>query len=324
MLALCIGRYPVAPSELLHFFASGLGIAELLGLPALDETRYQLLHQLIIEIRLPRVLAAALVGSALAVSGAAYQAMFRNPLVSPGILGVLAGAAAGAGVALLFQASWISVQLSAFFGGLLAVGLGLTLAFLFGRGSIILLLLGGLLSGALFTSILSLVKYAADPHNQLPSLVYWLMGSLSNAELDQVLSLTPIILLGIIGLSLLGRGLDAMAMGEEEAASLGINLTRLRLLVIGLATLISALTVSLAGIIGWVGLIIPHLARGLIGPANSYLLPLSGILGAAFLLLADSLARSLFIAEIPLGLVTELLGLPVFLLVLAKARKGWN
>lgn len=318
LLALSIGRYPLPASETLRFLAAAAGLIEM------EPERYALLHNLIVEIRLPRVLAAILVGASLSVSGAAYQALFRNPLVSPGLLGVLAGASAGAAVGILLDGSWLLVQTSAFLAGLAAVGLGVGIAHLFGGGSLVMLILGGILSGALFMSVLSMVKYVADPYNQLPAIVYWLMGSLGQVKLvDMAWAAIPMAL-GIIALSFMGRSLDALSMGDDEARALGVPVKAVRLVTIAIATLISALTVSIAGMIGWVGLVVPHIARLLVGPGNARLLPAAASLGAAFLLLADGLARNVFAAELPIGIVTELIGIPVFLAVLSRVRRGWN
>ena len=317
LLALSWGRYPLAPWETMHFLASSLGLIDM------EPERYALLYKLIVVIRLPRVLAAILVGASLSVSGASYQALFRNPLVSPGLLGVLAGASAGAALGIILEGNWLVVQASAFFGGLAAVGIGVGIAHLFGRGSLVMLILGGILSGTLFTSLLSVVKYLADPYNQLPAIVYWLMGSLGQVNLHDMGWATLPMLGGIVLLCFLGRALDALAMGDEEAQSLGVPVKAVRLATIATATLVSALTVSIAGMIGWIGLIVPHIARLLVRPGNARLLPASACLGAAFLLGADSLARNLFASELPIGIVTELLGIPVFLVVLGRVRRGW-
>lgn len=316
LASLSLGRYPLPPGEVLHFLLHQLGLGEL------EAQRQVLLHNLIVDIRLPRVLTAVLVGAALSISGAAYQAVFRNPLVSPGLLGVLPGAAAGAALGLVFSDSWWIMQVAAFATGFLAVAIGVGIAGLFG-GSLVMLVLGGIISGALFTALLSLVKYVADPYNQLPAIVYWLMGSLATADLPDLARVAIPMGLGILLLASLGRALDALSMGDDEAATLGLPIRSVRYGVIALATLISALTVSLAGVIGWVGLLVPHIARLITGPGNRLLLPASALLGAIFLLLADGLARNLAETEIPIGIVTELLGIPAFLLVLHRARKGW-
>ena len=317
LLSLALGRYPMPLAEVGHFVLAAS------GMETMEAERYQLLYNLIVNIRLPRVLAALLVGGALAASGTAFQAVFRNPLVSPGLLGVLAGAAFGAALALLWSGPWWTVQALSFAMGLAAVAFGLSIAQWFGQSSLIMLVLGGVISGALFTSLLSIVKYVADPYNQLPAIVYWLMGSLALADLHQIAWLGPPMLLGILLLGRLGRILDALAMGDDEARSLGVPVTAARYAVIAMATLISALTVAIAGMIGWVGLIIPHIARLLVGSGNMRLLPVSTCLGGIFLLAADGLARSVTTTELPIGIVTELLGIPVFLLVLKRVRRGW-
>ncbi|SHH21249.1 FecCD family ABC transporter permease [Pollutimonas bauzanensis] len=318
LAALSLGAYPVPVWEVAKFLLACAGLA------TMEPERYALLYNLIIEIRLPRVLAAILVGASLSVSGAAYQALFRNPLVSPGLLGVLAGASAGAAIGILLNGNWLLVQAGAFIMGLAAVGIGVGIGHLFGGGSIIMLILGGILSGALFTSLLTIVKYLADPYSQLPAIVYWLMGSLGQANVDDMAWAAIPMLLGILSLCLMGRALDALAMGDDEARALGVPVTALRLATIVTATLISALTVSIAGMIGWIGLIVPHIARLLMGPGNARLLPAAACLGAAFLLFADGIARNLFTSELPIGIVTELLGIPVFLFVLHRVRQGWT
>lgn len=318
LLALTVGRYPVDVLEILRFVGASLGWVDM---PA---ERYATLSNLIVQIRLPRVLAAVLVGAALSISGAAYQAVFRNPLVSPGLLGVLAGAAFGAALGLLLGGAWALVQVLSFGMGVAAVLVGLGVATAFGPGSLVMLVLGGILSSALFSALLAVVKYVADPTNQLPAIVYWLMGSLAVADLAGVARLLLPMGACIVLLGAMGRGLDALAMGDDEAQALGVPVRRLRLAVIALATLASALTVSLAGIIGWVGLIVPHIARLIVGPGHARLLPLSAGLGAVFLLAADALARTWTSSEIPVGIVTELIGIPAFLLVLGRVHKAWT
>lgn len=317
LAALSIGRYPLPVDDILRLLGAALGWRPL------PPEEFEVLYNLVVRIRLPRVLAAVLVGAALASSGAAFQAVFRNPLVSPGLLGVLAGAAFGAALGILLSLDWLQVQALAFAMGVAAVAIGVGIATLFGGGAIVMLVLGGIVSAALFSSLLSMVKYVADPYNQLPAIVYWLMGSLAVADLTQVGSLALPIGGGVLLLSALGRALDALSMGDDEARTLGVPVRAVRYTVIAAATLVSALTVSLAGMIGWVGLIVPHIARLLVGPGNSRLLPASAGLGALFLLGADSLSRTWSTTEIPIGIVTELIGIPVFLLVLGRARKAW-
>jgi iron complex transport system permease protein len=316
-ISLAIGRYPLTLADIRDFAQASVGLREL------APERYALLYNIIVDIRLPRVLAAVLIGAALAISGASFQAVFRNPLVSPGILGVLGGASFGAALGLLLSEQWLVVQVLAFGTGLLAVGFGVFIANLFGPGTMVTLVLGGIISGALFTALLSITKYTADPYNELPAIVYWLMGSLQAVELKHIAVVMVPIIAGMVVLTLLGHALDALSMGDDEARALGVPVTAVRYGVIIMATLVSALSVSIAGIIGWVGLVIPNFARLVFGPANARLLPYSAVLGSFFLLSADCLTRVVTPAEIPIGIVTELLGIPAFILVLGRARRAW-
>jgi len=318
LLALLIGQYPLGIQELLQLLLDHLGFS------TLSSEDRATLDMLVWDIRLPRVLTAVLIGAALAASGAAFQAVFINPLVSPGILGVLAGASFGAALGLVLASHWGVVQFLAVAGGLLAVLTSVGISRLAGGQGTMMLVLGGIFSAALFAGLLALVKYSADPYEQLPSIVYWLMGSLGQASLDDLLLYAPVLLICIAGLSLLGRALDVMALGDEAAQALGVPVQKLRLLVILLATVASALTVALAGMIGWIGLLAPHIARLIVGPLNRILVPVSALTGALFLLCADMLARQITASELPIGVVTELVGLPVFLLVLHRASKGWS
>jgi iron complex transport system permease protein len=316
--ALGVGKFAMTPGEELRFILASFGI------DAMEPERYAALHNVIVEIRLPRVAAAALVGAALASSGAAFQAVFRNPLVSPGLLGVLAGASFGAALGILLDLPWGGVQWLAFATGLAAVMLGGGVASFFQGAPLIMLVLGGMISGALFTSLLAIVKYLADPMNQLPNIVYWLMGNLGQSGFSQVAWLSAPMLAGIASLIVMGRALDVLSMGDDEARSLGAPVTALRYGTIAVATLVSALTVSMAGIIGWVGLIVPHIARLALGASNTRLIPASALIGATFLIGADIAARTAANTEIPIGILTELLGIPIFLVVLGRSWRGWH
>jgi iron complex transport system permease protein len=270
------------------------------------------------------VLTAAVIGAALSVSGTAYQAIFLNPLVSPGILGVLAGASFGAALGLVFLKSWFAVQVSTFLGGIAAVVFSLLVAKIYRGGQTVMLVLGGIISGALFTALVSVLKYLADPYNQLPVITSWLMGNMAMADRATAIKVGLPILAGIAGLVLLARQLDVLSLGDEEAQALGIRVNLVRYLVILCATLISTLTVLLAGMIGWVGLIIPHITRMLVGPGNRVLLPSAALVGAIYMVAVDDLSRSLFHFELPIGIATSLLGIPFFLLVLRNTRRGWQ
>ncbi|ABL71114.1 iron ABC transporter permease [Paracoccus methylovorus] len=318
IFAFGIGRYPIGTRDLFDFVLAATGLGRM------EQDRYDLLSNLILDIRAPRIAAAVLVGASLATAGAAFQAVFRNPLVSPGLLGVLAGAGFGASVGILISGNWVVVQLLAFACAILAVLFALGIANLFGNASLVMLILGGIISGALFSALLTLVKYAADPGDQLPAITYWLMGNLGTARIEQLRWAALPVFAGILIVWMLGRALDAMSMGDDEAHTLGVPVALIRYAVIAVATMVSAISVSMVGIIGWIGLIIPHIARLMIGPMNMRLIPASALLGASFLVGADILARSLSGIEIPIGIVTEIVGIPIFVLVLSRVRRGWT
>ena len=318
-VSLCLGKYGVPLEDILAFAGW-----KFFGLSGLTEESRSLLTNVLLEIRLPRILAALLIGASLAVSGAAFQALFINPLVSPGLLGVLAGAAFGAALGMMAAKNWLVVQCSTLMFGFAAVGVAVGIARLFRSYTIVMLVLGGIISGAFFTALLSIAKYVADPTNQLPAIVYWLMGNLSAADHGTIMTVGTPMLLGILLLICNGGRLNVMSMGEEEASALGVNVGQVRMTVVFLATLISALTVVIGGIIGWVGLIIPHICRMLVGPDNRLLLPAAALLGATYLLVVDNVCRLLFSFEIPTGIVTSLIGIPFFVLVLNNVHRGWR
>ncbi len=277
------------------------------------------------NIRLPRIAAAILVGGALAAAGASYQTLFRNPLVSPDILGVSAGAGLGAVVGIFLSLPVAAIQLSAFAGGLSAVGLVMLVAATIRNADRTLsLVLTGIVIGALAGAATSLLKVLADPYDQLPAITFWLLGSLATINSDDVLPTLPAVLAGLLPLYLLRWQVNVLSLGEEEAKSLGVNTTRIRLIVIAAATLITASATAIAGVIGWVGLVIPHIARMLTGPGFGRLLPVSIILGAGYMLLVDTLARMIAGTEIPLGILTAVIGAPFFVWLLARGSSGWS
>ena len=285
---------------------------------------FEVMHTLLLEIRLPRILACVLIGASLAISGAAYQAMFVNPLVSPSILGVLSGAGFGAAVGMFFKLNEYLIQLSTFGFGFLAVAVALGVSALYSRsGSVIVLVLGGVISGSLFTSLLSVLKYAADPNDALPAITYFLMGSLGFASKSFIeISILPMCA-GVLLLALSGKYLNALSLGEEEAKSLGVNVARVKIFIILVATFVSALSVTIAGIIGWIGLIVPHISRFIFGADNRAVLASSAMIGAIFLLFCDSFSRLIFTFEIPIGIVTSLFGIPMFIVVLRRAKRSF-
>lgn len=314
-----MGRYDIPIRELAAFLSwDFLGF----GVRLVDSDLYA---NIIFDIRMPRIFAAAMVGAALAVSGGAFQAMFVNPLVSPGILGVLAGASFGAALGIMVSEEWITVQLLAFTFGFAAVIVAIGVANIYkeASGKTILLVLGGVISSALFSALLSVVKYTADPYSKLPAIVYWLMGSFGAVDKNTALIVFGPMLTGIIILSLMGKYLNILSLGDDDAKALGVRVGLVRTAAIFFATLISSLTVVLAGMIGWIGLIIPHIARFLVGPDNRILLPMCALLGAAFLVIVDTVCRTAMSVEIPVGIATSLIGIPIFILALRGAKKGF-
>lgn len=277
------------------------------------------------SIRLPRILAAMLVGAALSASGAAYQGLFRNPLVSPGILGVSAGASFGAALAILLAFNSVGLQLTAFAFGLLAVACTYGVGAVLGRRGepVLVMILAGVIMATLFTAFVSLIKFVADPYNTLPTITYWLMGSLAAITRDDLTVAVVPFGLGLAVLLALRWRLNVLAFGDEEARALGVNTGRLRWLVIFCATLMTATAVAISGVIGLVGLVVPHLSRLLVGPNYRMLMPVATVMGAIFLLLVDDLARSLFPVEVPLGIITAIIGAPFFLYLLVHTRRGW-
>lgn len=318
IIALAVGRYPIAFADIWAALANRFGAGEI-SIPAAIST-------VIFEIRIPRIIAAILIGTALSVSGAAFQGTFRNPLVSPDILGVSAGAGFGATLAIVYSWGALGISGLAFAFGLLAVWL----TYFIGNkiknsGDITLILvLGGMLVGTVFTSLVSLIKCVADPYEKLPAITYWLMGSLSSIQMNDVYIIILPMLLGIVPLWLLRWQLNLLAFGDEEAQSMGVDTDRLRLIVVICATLLTAAAVSISGMIGWVGLVIPHFARAITGPNYQNLLPVSILVGGSFLLIVDTLARTLLAMEIPLGILTSLIGAPFFIYLLTHSRRGWK
>ncbi|MCL3883955.1 iron ABC transporter permease [Marivita sp. GX14005] len=277
------------------------------------------------NIRLPRVAAALLVGAALAAAGASYQALFRNPLVSPDILGVSAGAGLGAVAGIFLSLPVAAIQGAAFAGGMAAVAVVTLVARLVrGTDRTLSLVLIGVVIGALAGAATSLLKVMADPYDQLPAITFWLLGSLAAITTEDILPALPMVLVGLVPLALLRWRINVLSLGDEEARALGIEAGRTRFLVIAAATLITASVTALAGVVGWVGLVIPHIARMLVGPGFGRLLPVSALIGAGYLLIVDTLARTISPVEVPLGILTAVIGAPFFVWLLARGRRGWS
>jgi len=278
----------------------------------------------VLQVRLPRVLGAVFVGAALAAAGAAYQAMFRNPLVSPDILGVSSGAGLGAALGIFLSLPVLGIQALAFAFGLATVLLVyLIAAAVRGNDPVLALVLSGVVVGMLAGAAISLLKIMTDPYNQLPAMTFWLMGSLALLSPEDIKAALLAMLIGIAPLYVLRWRMNLMSLDDEEGQALGVDTTKLRMIFVAAATLMTSAVVSISGIIGWVGLIIPHIARMLVGPNFNRLLPASMLLGGTYLLLIDNLARSVTSTELPLSILTALLGAPFFLWLLISGRRLW-
>lgn len=280
------------------------------------------MSQVVLFERGIRICAAVCVGSALALSGGLYQGIIGNPLVSPSILGVLSGASFGAALGMLFGCDVLGIELLCFGFGIVAMGVSVLLAWLFDRRtSIVMLILGGMISSAFFGAALSVMKLVADPYNTLPNIVFWLMGSLAHVHGGMLAVLGVICCISCCVSFLLARSVDVLSLDEESAQALGVNIRRMRLCFIVMATLLASACVAVAGIVGWVGLVIPHIARFVVGASHRFMLPFCALSGGAFLLVCDTLARSLFAVEIPLGIVSAVVGIPIFVVLLGvRAR----
>ncbi len=317
LVSFTIGRYGIAFNELLNIFLS-----RIIGL---HKTWSDTAEIVLFNVRFPRVLAAMIIGAALSLSGATYQGLFKNPMVSPDLLGASAGSGFGAAIAILLSFNSIEVQVSAFLFGIGAVMLTYIISTIIGRNNnaILVLVLTGMVVSTLFSSFISMIKYVADPTNKLPAITFWLMGGLSSISSSEVIILGIVVFIGALPLYLIRWKLNVLSFGEEEAAALGINTFKVRILVIFCSTLMTASAVSISGMIGWVGLIVPHFARLLVGPNYKVLIPTSILIGSTYLLIVDDIARSLFSMEIPLGILTSLLGAPFFIFMLLKGKRGW-
>ncbi|MEN6573099.1 MAG: iron ABC transporter permease, partial [Methanobacterium aggregans] len=315
-LSFLFGRYPLSLNEVVLAVASKLGLISFKLPPAVDT--------IIFQIRFPRIVAAMMIGAALSIAGASFQGLFQNPLVSPDKLGVSAGAGFGASLAILFSASVFMTQISAFAWGLVAVGLTYFIARAFKGTSMLTLVLCGIAIASLFSALLSLIKYVADPYGQLQTIVFWLMGSLAAVNNQDLIIMGVPIVIGTAILLMVRWRINVISMGEEEAQTLGINTRRMQGLIIVCCTVVTASSISICGIIGWIGLVIPHITRMIVGPDHKVLLPASIVLGAFFLLLIDDVARTLVTVEIPLGILTALIGAPFFLYLLMKSREVWS
>jgi iron complex transport system permease protein len=354
--ALFIGSYGISPFTVILILWSGImdKVIWVLGLPeaffqpyansfdpfsSVIESFFTLLASLLHPVphtwagtldlivwryRFPRAIAAMLVGAGLSVSGASFQSTFRNPLVSESILGVSAGASVGAAIAILLSESGPMIELFAFVSGLIAVGLAYSISRVYKSNPILLLVLSGVIVGSLFGAITDILTYVADPHTKLPEIVFWMMGSFAKVTINDIYLSGPIIVVGILVLFLIRWRLNVLSMGDEEARSLGIDTTKLRALVILSATLVTAAATCISGGIGWVGLVIPHIGRMLLGPDHKGLIPATILIGASYMVAIDIIARNITEGEIAPGILTALIGTPIFLYVLYRSRDEWS
>jgi iron complex transport system permease protein len=317
VLAFTVGRYPVGLGDLVTVLWAKLSGHQADVAPAVESV--------ILQVRGPRVFAAILVGAGLAIAGTAFQGLFRNPLVSPDILGASSGAALGSVLGIFFSLGVLAIQALAFVGGLVAVGSVYVIgSAVRARDPILVLVLTGVVIGALLGAGVGLVKYLADPYNQLPAMTFWLLGSLASITVSDLLPLFGPVALGAVVLIALRWRMNVMSLPDEEARALGVATGPLRVIIIAAATLVTSASVATAGIIGWVGLVVPHLARSLVGPDFGRLIPAAAILGGGYLLLIDTLARTLAQVEMPLGILTAVIGTPFFIWLLASVHRTWS
>lgn len=310
-----VGRYPIPPQTVMDIILS-----QFLPIPQYWDST---LETVVMQVRLPRITLGILVGGALSVSGASYQTLFKNPMVSPDLLGVSAGAGFGAALAMINDGSWWQIQTAAFTFGMIAVIAAYIIAYVFGRQTITILILGGVVVSSLFQSLISIIKTLADTENQLPAITFWLMGGLGKGANQDVLLMLPAMVLSLALLFLFRNQINALAAGEDEAATMGVNVPLVKLIVICSSTLMTVCSVSICGIIGWVGMVVPHIARMLTGANYSKLVATSFFIGGIFLLLIDNIIRGVEGVELPLGVLTALVGTPVFVLLLSRVKKGW-
>lgn len=313
-----VGRYSIELSQIPEIFRQWLT-------GNIEEENKKAITVLFV-IRIPRILLALLTGAGLAVSGAAYQGLFQNPMVSPDILGVSSGASVGAALALLLGASSGMVHITAFVFGIMAVGLVMMISHVVtgGNGRILVMVLAGTVISSVFSAFTSLIKYVADTDEKLPAITFWLMGSFAKSgSCANVKIMIIVTMIGLFPLLALRWNINALSFGEDEAASLGVNVKRTRNIIIFSSTLLTASSICICGMVGWVGLIMPHISRLLVGPNYGKMLPVTILSGAFFMLLVDNVSRVIIPGELPIGILTSLIGAPLFIYLLFRGRKEW-
>lgn len=314
LLSFCIGRYMISPVDIIKILLSRVF--------NITKTWTDSAEAIVLSFRPPRIISAIIIGAGLSVAGTAYQGMFRNPMASPDVLGASSGAGFGAALAILLGAGWAMISLTAFFFGIVSVLLAYALARIYRNDTVSGLIIMGMIVSALFNSGTNFVKLVADTDSVLPAITYWLMGSLSSIRMSDLFPGTFPIIIGCIILFLLRWRINLLSASDDEAKSMGVNTTALRLIIIVCSTFITAACVALSGIIGWVGLVIPHFCRILFGDDNRWVIPSSMVLGAAFLLIADTVSRSIMTLELPIGILTTVIGAPVFIYLALVGRRN--
>lgn len=313
VFALCSGKYHITPKESIDVILS-----EIFG----KQGSYsEMTRNVVMGLRVPRILASVLCGMMLSMSGVTYQGIFKNPLISPDFLGVSSGACVGAAIAILMGFSGLVLSGFAFAGGILAVSLTVLIPAIMKSDSNIMLVLSGVIVGGAMSSMLGFLKYVADPETQLAAITYWTMGSFSYITLKDISSVILTMVIPTIILIAISWWLDVLSMGESEAKTLGANIVLIRNLAIACATLMTASSVCISGTIGWIGLVIPHFARMIVGPNNTRLIPAAGLMGGIFLLLVDTITRTISLAEMPVSILTGLIGAPFYAILLYRQRK---
>ena len=312
ILCMCFGRMKLPVSDVINSICS-IFTGEIDNLQV---------YSVVVNLRLPRILMAIIVGAGLTCAGDTFQSLFSNPLATPDILGVTSGTCVGAILAIILSCSILETQLIALVFGLISVLFTMKIAGKNKSGSMVYLVLAGVIASSLFNAIGSLLKYTADPQDKLPEITYWLMGSFTSATYKKIIVGSPLILIGIVLIFLLRWRLNILSLSEDEAKSSGIDIKKTRMLFILASTIITASCVSMCGQVGWIGLLIPHCARMLVGSNNRYVIPLSISLGACFMIIIDTLSRTVSVIELPLSILTAIIGAPVFISLLSKSRSN--
>ena len=316
ILALGIGRYPIQLADVIMILKSGIGGSDA-SIPAF-------MHNILWQLRMPRIIMALMVGAGLSVAGAALQSVFSNPLATPDTIGVTGGAAFGAVLGILMTENLFLIQVMSFLMGIIALLVTYRLSQLSKKQSIVMIVLSGMIVTSFFSALVSLLKTIADTDTELPSIVFWLMGSMAASNYRSLLAGLPFIFVGICLIYLLRWKLNILQLSEEEATSMGVNVKGLRMLMVSSSALVTASAVSMCGQVGWIGLLVPHLSRMIVGSNNKYLIPVAISLGGSFMLIIDTLARTVSPTEIPLSIITAIIGTPFFAYLMYKSGGLWG